>query len=42
MLRRMLWTSLYAALGAVATMTARRTASQIWRIVTGEQPPTKK
>ena len=42
MLRKMLWTSLYAALGAAATMAARRAASQIWRIATGEQPPTKK
>ena len=42
MLRKMLWTTLYAALGAAATMAARRAASQIWRIATGEQPPTKK
>jgi hypothetical protein len=37
-----MWTALYAALGAAATMAARRAASQIWRIATGEQPPTKK
>jgi hypothetical protein len=42
MLRRLMWTGLYAGLGAVATMGARRAASSIWRIATGEQPPTKK
>jgi hypothetical protein len=42
MLRRLLWTGLYGALGAAATMLARRTASRIWRIATGEQPPTKR
>ena len=33
---------LYAGLGAVATMAARRLASQIWRVATGETPPAKK
>ena len=42
MLRKFLWTGLYAALGAAATMAARRAASGIWRIATGEQPPAKK
>jgi hypothetical protein len=42
MLRKILWSGLYAALGAAATMAARRAASSIWRIATGEQPPTKK
>lgn len=42
MLRKALWTGLYAALGAAATMAARRTASKIWRLGTGEEPPTKK
>lgn len=42
MLRKLLWTSLYAGLGAGATMASRRLASQIWRIATGEAPPTKK
>jgi hypothetical protein len=37
-----MWTGLYAALGAVATLLARRLASGIWRIATGEQPPVKK
>jgi hypothetical protein len=42
MLRKLLWTGLYAGLAAGATMAARRTASKIWRIATGEEPPTKK
>jgi hypothetical protein len=42
MLRKLLWTSLYAGLGAGATMAARRAASKIWRVATGEEPPTKK
>jgi hypothetical protein len=42
MLRKLLWTGLYAGLAAVATMAARRSASKIWRIATGEEPPTKK
>ena len=42
MLRKLLWTGLYAALSAAATIAARRAASQIWRIATGETPPTKK
>jgi hypothetical protein len=41
-LRKLLWTSLYAGLGAGATMAARRAASRIWRIATGEEPPTKR
>ena len=42
MLRKLMWTGLYAGLSAAAAMVARRTASRIWRIATGEQPPTKK
>jgi len=42
MLRRLMWTGLYAVLGALATLVARRLASGIWRIATGEQPPVKK
>lgn len=42
MLRKALWMGLYGALGAAATMAARRAASGIWRIATGEQPPAKK
>ena len=42
MLRKLFWTGLYAALGAAATMAARRVASRVYRIATGEEPPTKK
>jgi len=42
MLRKLMWSALYAVLGAAATIGARRAASGIWRIATGEQPPTKK
>jgi hypothetical protein len=41
-LRKLLWTGLYAGIGAAATMGARRLASRIWRIATGEAPPAKK
>lgn len=42
MLRRFLWTGLYAGLGAAATVGARRVASKLYRVLTGEAPPTKK
>ncbi len=42
MLRKLLWAALYGATGAVATIVSRRTASRIWRTLTGEEPPTKK
>jgi hypothetical protein len=42
MLRKLLWSGLYAGLGAAATMGARRAASKIWRVATGEEPPTKR
>ena len=42
MLRKLLWTGLYAGLAAGATMVARRAASQLWRLATGEAPPAKK
>lgn len=41
-LRRLVWTGLYAAVGAGATIVARRAAARIWRLATGEEPPTKK
>jgi hypothetical protein len=41
-LRKLLWTGLYAGLGAAATIAARTIASRIWRVATGEQPPVKK
>jgi hypothetical protein len=39
MLRRLLWSGLYAALAAAAALAARRVASGIWRVATGEDPP---
>jgi hypothetical protein len=42
MLRKAMWMGLYAGLGAASTMAARRLASRIWRVATGEEPPTKK
>jgi hypothetical protein len=39
MLRKLLWTALYAGLAAVATLAARRTASKLWHVATGEDPP---
>jgi hypothetical protein len=41
-LRRLLWTGLYAGFAAAATMAARRAASRVWRVATGEEPPAKK
>lgn len=42
MLRKAMWTGLYAGFGAASTMIARRLASKVWRVATGEEPPTKK
>jgi hypothetical protein len=42
MLRKVLWSGLYAGLGAAATMGARRIATSIWRLTTGEEPPAKR
>lgn len=42
MLRKLAWTVLYGTLAALASLAARRAAAGIWRVATGEQPPTKK
>jgi hypothetical protein len=42
MLRKLLWAAIYGGMGALATIVSRRTASGIWRTLTGEEPPTKK
>jgi hypothetical protein len=42
MVRKLLWSGLYAGLGAAATMGARRVASSVWRLATGEEPPAKR
>jgi len=41
MLRKLTWTALYGVLGAAATLAARRLATRIWRVATGEEPPVK-
>jgi hypothetical protein len=42
MLRKLTWTALYAGLGALATLAARRVATRVWRIATGEDPPVRR
>ena len=42
MLRKAMWTGLYAGIGAAATMVARRVATGVWRVATGEEPPSKR
>jgi hypothetical protein len=39
MLRKLIWSGLYAGLAAGSTLVARRAASGIWRLATGEAPP---
>jgi len=41
MLRKLLWTGLYGGIAAGATVVARKTASTVWRIATGEDPPAR-
>jgi hypothetical protein len=40
--KRDAWGLLQGALGAVATIGARRIVARVWGVLTGEQPPTKK
>jgi len=42
MLRKLIWTGLYASLAAAATLAARKTATAIWRVATGEEPPVRR
>lgn len=42
MLRKAMWTGLYAGIGAAANVAARHVASRIWRVATGEEPPVKR
>jgi len=41
-LRRVLWGVLYGALGAASAAVAKRAATGIWHIATGEEPPVKR
>jgi hypothetical protein len=34
-----LWQGLYAGMGIVTTLVARRAATKAWTVLTGEQPP---
>jgi hypothetical protein len=40
--KRIAWGILQGALGAAATIGARKVVSRTWGILTGEQPPAKK
>jgi hypothetical protein len=42
MLRKLLWSAIYAVFAAAATMIARRTASTIWRLAVHEEPPAQR
>jgi hypothetical protein len=42
MLRKLLWSGLYASLAAGAAMIARMVATRIWHAATGEDPPEKR
>lgn len=39
-LKRLLWSSLLAGLGTLATVATSRLATLIWRQAFGEEPPT--
>lgn len=39
MLRKLAWTGLFSAFGAVATMASQRASAAVWRLATGEEPP---
>jgi hypothetical protein len=40
--KRLAWGVLQGALGAVATLGARRAVARLWGVLTGERPPTKR
>ena len=42
MARKLAWSILYGTLAALATLAAKRAASAVWRVATGEEPPIKK
>lgn len=39
MVKRLMWSGLVTALGALATIVVNRAATQIWRRVFDEEPP---
>jgi hypothetical protein len=42
MLRKVLWSAIYGLLATVASIAARKVATQLYRIVTGEKPPVRR
>jgi len=42
MLRKLLWSGMYAGLAAGIALVSRQTATKIWRLATGEAPPAKR
>ncbi len=39
MLRKLAWTGLFSAFGALATTASQRAAAAAWRVATREEPP---
>jgi len=39
MLRKVLWSLLFAAFGAAAGIASRAISSRLWRLATGQEPP---
>ena len=42
MLRKLLWSTLYAGLAAGSGLAARQAATRIWRLTHGEDPPVRR
>ena len=42
MLRKLLWSGIYAGLAAGGAIVARTVATKIWTASTGEEPPAKR
>jgi hypothetical protein len=42
MLRKVLWSGLYAGIAAATAMSSQRLAATVWRLATGDYPPEKK
>jgi hypothetical protein len=42
MLRKLLWSGLYAGLAAGIALASRQAAIRVWRLATGEAPPAKR
>ena len=40
--KRLAWGVLQGALGAIATLGARRAVARLWGVLTGERPPTRR